>query len=57
MKTKFKVTLYQETYTEIEVFADDEDAAKELVLSGEFNDDDIQDVTVKDSDVIDVEEV
>lgn len=50
---KYKVTLYQETYTEVEIEAKSLSDAKELVMSGEFDDDDVLDVTVKQSEIID----
>jgi hypothetical protein len=49
---KFKVTLLQETYTDILIEADDSHMASEKVLMGEFDEDDITDVTVKDSEII-----
>ena len=50
--SKHLVKLYQETYTEIEIEADSIEEAEELVMSGEFNDEDIQDVTVKNSEIM-----
>ncbi len=35
---KYKVTLYQEIYTHLEIEAKSEDEARDLVLSGEFDD-------------------
>jgi hypothetical protein len=49
---KFKVTLYQETYTEVEIEADSLEQANDLVLSGKFTENDIVDVTVKESEII-----
>ncbi len=49
---KFKVTLYQETYTEVEVEAESKEAAENLVLAGGYNEDDVQDVTVKESEIV-----
>lgn len=49
---KHKVTLYQETYSEIEVEAESQEEAEELVMSGEFEDDQIIDVTTKSSEII-----
>ena len=51
---KFQVCLYQETYTTVEIEATDEGAARDLVMSGEFSDGDISDVTVKNSEIITV---
>ncbi len=48
---KYKVILYQETYTEIELEAESLEAAKDLVMQGEFKDEDVKDVTVKESSV------
>ena len=50
---KHRVMLYAETFTEIEVEADDLETAKEKALTGEYSDDDIIDVTVKESEIID----
>ena len=50
--SKHLVTLHQETFTEIEIEADSLEDAQELVMSGEFNDEDVQDVTVKNSEII-----
>ena len=49
---KYKVTLYQETYTEYEIEAETQEAANEIVLSGQFTDDDVLDVVVKHYDII-----
>jgi len=49
MKKKFKVTLYQETYTEVVVSAESESEAGDLVMAGEYGDDDVEDITVKES--------
>jgi len=56
---KYKVTLYQEVYTHLEIEAKSEDEARDLVLRGEFDDDntiDIQ-VEVRESEIIDSEEI
>ena len=53
---QYKVTLYQETYTDVIIYAGSAKHAEELVMEGEFDDDDIDDVTVKDSDIITVME-
>ncbi len=56
---KYKVTLYQEIYTHLEIEAKSEDEARDLVLSGEFDDAytiDIE-VEVKESEIIDLEEI
>lgn len=49
---KFKVTLYQESYTEVEVDAENLEEAKDKVLSGDYDDDDVLDVTVKESEIV-----
>lgn len=49
---KYKVTLYQETYTEYEIEAETQEAANEIVLSGQFTDDNVLDVVVKHYDII-----
>lgn len=48
----YKVTLYQETYTEVIIEASSLEEAQELVMSGEFNEEDIHDVSVKESCII-----
>ena len=47
--TKYKVTVYAETYTEILIEADTEEEAAIRVLSGDYQDGDVLDVTVKES--------
>jgi hypothetical protein len=56
---KYKVTLYQEIYTHLEIEAKSEDEARDLVLSGEFDDANTIDieVEVKESEIIDSEEI
>ena len=56
---KYKVTLYQEIYTHLEIEAKSEDEARDLVLRGEFDDDNTIDieVEVKESEIIDLEEI
>ena len=56
---KYKVTLYQEIYTHLEIEATSEDEARDLVLSGQFDDDNTIDifVEVKESEIIDSEEI
>jgi len=49
---KHKVCIYQETYTTIEIDAPDRESAEELVMSGEYNDNEVTDVTVKQSEII-----
>jgi|TARA_R110000824_G_scaffold2419_11_gene11307 hypothetical protein len=49
MKKKYKVTLYQETYTEVVVSAESESEAGDLVLAGEYEDGDVEDIAVKES--------
>ena len=52
-KPKFKVVLYQEIYTTVEVWAEDESSAKAKVLRGEYDETmDVIDVTVKESEII-----
>tara|TARA_R110000744_G_scaffold159268_4_gene275376 strand:+ start:3054 stop:3209 length:156 start_codon:yes stop_codon:yes gene_type:complete len=50
--SKHLVKLYQETFTEIEIEADSIEESEELVMSGEFNDEDIQYVIVKNSEIM-----
>jgi hypothetical protein len=52
--TKYKVTVYHETYTDYIVEAETEDEAQDLALMGEYEK--IDDVVVKESDAINVEE-
>jgi hypothetical protein len=52
---KFKVTVYHETYTDYIVTADDVESAQDLVMQGEY--DNVDDVTVKDSDIINTTEI
>lgn len=47
MKKQFKVTLYQETYTEVIVSAETEEEANDKALEGDY--DHIEDVVVKES--------
>jgi hypothetical protein len=63
---KYRVTLYQEIYTHLEIEAKSEDEARDLVLSGEFRDlvlsgefDDANtiDIEVKESEIINLEEI
>jgi len=56
---KYKVTLYQEVYTHLEIEAKSEDEARDLVLRGEFDDDNTIDieVEVRESEIIDLEEI
>jgi hypothetical protein len=57
---KYRVTLYQEIYTHLEIEATSEDEARDLVLSGkfdEFDDDTTIDIEVKESEIIDLEEI
>lgn len=55
MKRTYRVTVYAETYTEIDIVADDEFEAGDLALAGEYEDDAIHDVTTKESSVVMVE--
>jgi hypothetical protein len=48
---KRTVLLYQEVYTEIEVEAETQEEAGELVMSGEFKNSDIRDVTYKNGEI------
>ena len=55
-KPKFKVVLYQEIYTTVEVWAEDESSAKAKVLRGEYDETmDVIDVTVKESDILEAD--
>ena len=56
---KYKVTLYQEIYTHLEIEATSEDEARDLVLRGEFDDANTIDieVEVRESEIIDLEEI
>jgi hypothetical protein len=57
---KYRVTLYQEIYTHLEIEATSEDEARDLVLSGkydEFDDATNIDIEVKESEIIDLEEI
>jgi hypothetical protein len=54
---KYKVTLYQEIYTHLEIEAKSEDEARDLVLRGEFDDANTIDIGVKESTIIDSEEI
>lgn len=49
---KYKVTLYQETYTEVEIEASSLEQANDFVLSGKFTEDDVVDISVKESEII-----
>lgn len=53
-KEKFLVTIYQETYTTFLVSAIDRHEAEDLALMGEGE---VDDVTVKETEVINVEKV
>jgi len=53
---QYKVTLYQEVYTDVIIYADSAKQAEELVMEGNYDDDDVDDVTYKDSDIITVME-
>lgn len=53
--SKYKVTIYHETYTDYIVEAETEDEAQDLVMMGEYEK--IDDVVVKDSDPINVEKI
>jgi hypothetical protein len=50
MKKKFIVTIYHETYTDYIVEADSIESAENLAMEGDYED--IDDVTVKQSEVI-----
>lgn len=50
---KFKVTIYHETFTEVEIEATSQKNADDLVMQGEYDDDDVIDVNVKHSEIID----
>lgn len=52
IKEKYLVTIYKETYTTVEVEANDEHEAEDLALMGEGE---VDDVTVKSQEMIDVE--
>jgi hypothetical protein len=54
MKKKYLVTIYHETYTEYIVEAKDRDEAEDLCMQGEY--DEIEDTTVKQSEVISAKE-
>jgi hypothetical protein len=54
---KYKVTLYTEQYTEIEVDALSSEDAEDMVISGNYSEDQILDVSVKESDIIKTEEL
>jgi hypothetical protein len=56
---KYRVTLYQEIYTHLEIEAKSEDEARDLAFSGKFDDDNIIDieVEVRESAIIDSEEI
>ena len=56
---KYRVTLYQEIYTHLEIEATSEDEARDLVLSGKYDDDNTIDieVEVRESEIIDLEEI
>jgi hypothetical protein len=56
---KYRVTLYQEIYTHLEIEATSEDEARDLVLSGKYDDDNTIDieVEVRESEIIDSEEI
>ena len=53
---KFKVVLYQETYTTVEIEAEDKSSAEAKVLRGEYDiDQDVFDVTVKESEIVEAD--
>ena len=56
---KYRVTLYQEIYTHLEIEATSEDEARDFVLSGKYDDDNTIDieVEVRESEIIDLEEI
>lgn len=54
---QYSVTIYTEVYTSVLVSANSDEEARDMVLSGEYDDDDIEDVTVKESDVLSVDEI
>jgi len=56
---KYRVTLYQEIYTHLEIEATSEDEARDLVLNGKYDDDNTIDieVEVRESEIIDLEEI
>ena len=54
---KYKVTLYKEIYTFLEIEAKSEDEARGLALSGEFNDAITIDNETKTSEIFSCEEV
>jgi hypothetical protein len=54
---KYKVVLYQEVYTTIEVEAQTVFEAEEKVLTGDWDEKDEKDVTVKESNVLHSESV
>lgn len=49
---KFTATLYCETYTTVEVEAESQKEANALILAGNYDDDNILDVTVKESEIM-----
>lgn len=49
---KFRSTLYTETYTEVELECESQEECDELVLSGDYEEDEIIDITVKESEII-----
>lgn len=49
---KFKLTLYQETYTDLVVEAPSAEAAKEIATLGKFEPEDVKEVSVSESCVI-----
>ena len=51
---KFKLTLYQEIYTDYEVEAENEEQAREKVCNGEAEE---IDTTVKESEILECEKV
>ena len=53
----YKVTLYQEVYTDVIINADSAEHAEALVMEGEFHPEDIDDVTTKESNIIRVVEL
>ena len=49
---KYLVPLYAETITIIEIEADSFEDAGDMVLSGDYHDDDIVEVVVKNSEIL-----
>lgn len=55
--SKFHVTIYKESYTTIEVEADNQEQATEMVRDGEYNETHEIDTWVKDSEVIEAKQI